>query len=186
MIGFEINKKFLYGFEKYFRNSLVFVGKESPFVLNQMKPVAWKKIESQKFPTSANDSTTNIELKRFHYSSDYSKGDIYMYEANTLQYFVQNILWKKETDRLIARHLVVINKKTKETVRSAVYVDHESSSPAPLNFVESEYIEQWTGNLFKNKPPIILGFEYVSFGCPRITFLSSTEKDNYINCDNRH
>jgi hypothetical protein len=64
--------------------------------------------------------------------------------------------------------------------------DHESETPAPLNYVESEYIEQWTGKLFKNKPPVILGFQYVAFGCPGITFLSPTEKDIYIYCDNRH
>ncbi len=188
MIGFEINKKHLKNFEPYFTNTLIAIGKESPFVLNQMKPIAWRKVEPEKFPATANDTLKNKAMKRFHYNhpDEYSKGDVYGYEANNLQYYVQNILWKKKDNRLIARHLVVLNKKTKEIIRSVVYVDHESASPAPLNFVESEYVAQWTGKLFKNKPEVILGFEYVSFGCPEITFLSPTEKDIYIYCDNRH
>jgi hypothetical protein len=46
--------------------------------------------------------------------------------------------------------------------------------------------EQWTGRLFKNKPPVSFGFEYQSFGYHGITLLSETEKEIWISCDNRH
>lgn len=188
MFGFEINKKYLKDFEQYFINTLVYIGKESPFILNQMKPIAWKKTAPEKFPAAAIDTLKNPALKRFNYDSpdEYSRGDVYMYEANDLVYYVQNILSKKRNNELKARHVCVMNKKTKELLCNAVYVDGESTSPAPLNFVESDYVEQWTGKLFKNKPVVMLGFQYISFGCPHITFLSTSEKSIYINCDNRH
>jgi len=59
--------------------------------------------------------------------------------------------------------------------------------PAPLNLMTSEkMINQYVGRLFKGKPPVIMGFEYLSFGCDGITFLKKDLPPVYINCDNRH
>jgi hypothetical protein len=38
-IGFEIEDKFLTGFENYFENTLVHVGKNNPFVRGQVNPI---------------------------------------------------------------------------------------------------------------------------------------------------
>jgi hypothetical protein len=180
MIGFEIDTTFLKGSDKYFRNSLVYVGKKSPFVVGKVKPVTWKKIDAKNFPSRAisiNDTNTSL-------LGESVTGNAYTFEANSLQYFVQEFVRGKE---ISARRLLVIKSKTKETVCEKIYFAGEGSSPAPLNFTgPNPENNQWTGKLFKNKPVVIFGFEYVSFGCPRITFLKQSENDIYINCDNRH
>jgi hypothetical protein len=172
MIGFEIDKKFLKGSDKYFTNSLVYVGKENPFVRGQVKPIIWKKIEPNDFPSK--------ELPSYDtsYAGKCATGDVYKFEMEGLQYFVQDLV--RLADKWISvKRLIVIDLKTKETVCEKLIYSGESASFAPLD-------NQWTGKLFKNKPPVIFGFHWVSFGCPSITFLNPTDSNIYINCDNRH
>jgi hypothetical protein len=72
-----------------------------------------------------------------------------------------------------------------------MFNNSEGASVAPLNFGISNpnYADlkgQWMGKLFKNKPEVIFGFEWVSFGCPGIIYINSRDKYIQINCDNRH
>lgn len=53
MIGFEINKKYLNGFSEYYRDALVYVGKENPFSKERLKPIVWKKIAKKDYPSKA-------------------------------------------------------------------------------------------------------------------------------------
>ena len=178
MIGFGISEKKLTGLDKYFTHALVYIGKESPFVKGQVKPVEWKKTKASDFPSKA---LTYEDTAAFHeYLGDhqYHAGDTYSFERDSLNYFVRDYILFTD-DWLFAKQLVVIDTKTGEAVCKKQYFSGESLSFAPLD-------NQWTGTLFKNKPPVIFGFNYVSFGCPSITFLSKTEPDVYINCDNRH
>jgi hypothetical protein len=172
MIGFEVNKNFLKSSDKYFTNSLAYVGKENPFVRGQVKPIIWKKIDL------ADYSSKELPTYDTSYAGKCVTGDAYKFETEGLQYFVQDLV--RLADKWISvKHLIVINLKTKETICEKLFYSGESASFAPLD-------NQWTGKLFKNKPPVIFGFHWVSFGCPSITFLNPTEKDIYINCDNRH
>ena len=189
MIGFEINKTFLNGFSPYYRNALVYVGKENPFVRGQMKAVFWKKIDSNNLPSVQTDVKIDSIVQW------YMKGDIYAFKSGEFQYFIQNLLCVNNISNNIytcARHLLIVNVKNGIVVAEKVFKYSESTSLAPLNFVEADYdygeeqIIQWTGYLFKNKHPVIFGFEYFSFGCPYIMFLNPLENDIYINCDNRH
>jgi hypothetical protein len=172
MIGFQINKNSLKGFEKYLTNSLAYVGKQNPFARGQVKPVIWKKIEAADYPL--------MELSAYDtlYAGKCVTGDAYKFETTDLQYFVQDLV--RITDNWVsAKRLIVVDINTKEIVCEKLFFSGESASFAPLN-------NQWTGRLFKNRYPVIFGFQYVSFGCPGITFLNPAEKDIYINCDNRH
>ncbi|EKR98682.1 hypothetical protein LEP1GSC125_2245 [Leptospira mayottensis 200901122] len=157
MIGFEVDEQLL-------SSSFVFIGKESPFVQGQLQRIVWQKIKSKYFPS-------NMEGKYFK-DSEYSKGDSYKYETGDLQYFAQDLV---KDNRVFARRLLVMDRRTKNKVYEAVY----SGSLAPFD-------HQWTGRLFKNKPKVIFGFEYISFGCDSITFLESSEEAIHIDCDNRH
>lgn len=47
MIGFEINKKLLNGFSEYYREALVYIGKENPFSNERLKPISWKKLRKR-------------------------------------------------------------------------------------------------------------------------------------------
>lgn len=172
MIGFEINKKFLTGSDQYFTNSLVYVGKENPFVRGQLKPIIWKKIKPEDFPSK------ELPTYDISYAGKCVTGDAYKFETKGLQYFVQDLV-RLEDNWVSVKRLIVIDLKTKATVCEKLFYSGESASFAPLD-------NQWTGRLFKNKPRVIFGFHYVSFGCPNITFLNLTESDVYINCDNRH
>lgn len=180
MIGFKIEKNLLIGFGDYYSTAFAYIGKENPFDRAQMKPVVWKKIDENDFPSRAITIIDTLWLRNT------VKSNVHTSEFEGLQFFTQDYL---SSGNLRARRLLVIDSKTKETVCERIFYDHESASPAPLNLMQPEYgsmIDQWTGKLFKNKPPVIFGFEYLSFGCPRITFLNKTDGDIYINCDNRH
>lgn len=182
MIGFEIDPNIRFG--KYFTNTLVYVGKKNPFVQGQIKPIVWEKMESNVFPPIAISPKDTSELKRWIAGKVYKKGNAYKYETSDFLYFVQDFL---RDDIFFARRWLVIEFKTKKTVCNRIYYNHEGAINAPLNLVETEGdIIQWTGRLFKKRPPVVFGLEYVSFGCPGIIFLNQSERDIFINCDNRH
>ena len=165
MIGFEIDTKLI----SEYGTNMVSIGKKSPFVLNQLKPITWTKIDANLFPKNTSDSIINSNL---------FLGDTYTYESNGLQYFTQDFLESRESI-IAVKQLLVIDCKTKKIVCKKQYDAGESTSIADLN-------EQWTGNLFKNESPVIFGFLWPSFGCPSITFLYNSANELYINCDNRH
>ena len=172
MIGFEIDKSLLKGLS----GGLVYVGKENPFVQGQMKPIIWKKINLNDFPFS----------KAYFQTTDVTS-NVYLYESNEFQYFIQDFVQDVVhiASNLWARHLLVIDKKNGERVVERMFLSGEYRSIAPLNFeLDSGYYEQWTGKLFKNKPPVVFGFMYD--GCLCFILLDSTAREICINCDNRH
>lgn len=179
MFGFEIDKNVLKDFGINFYQTLIYVGKENPFVQGQLKPIAWKKIEQADFPSKP-ISTKNTLLLR-----TYQKGNTYKYEATNFEYFTQDLL---KDNSISGRRLLVIDGNTKETVHDIFYFNSEGTGLAPLNLTtdNDKNYNQWTGGLFKNKPPVIFGFEFISFGCPSITFLKKSVGAVGINCDNRH
>ena len=176
MIGFIINRKLLNGFDKYYLNTLAFVGKKNPFDVGKLKPVVWKKTPANYFPQAPVEQEMVARLDKG------IKGNAY--SCNTYGYncYIQEY---NKNDILFARRLLVM--KAEEVVCDRIFFDHESASPAPLNNTQSyPDIYQWSGILFRNKPPVIFGFEFVSFGCPVLTLLDKTTSNIYINCDNRH
>ena len=112
------------------------------------------------------------------YAGECRAGDAYQFEAEGLQYFVQDYV-RISDDWLAVKYLRVLDAQSKEVVREKLFYSGESASFAPLD-------QQWTGILLKKRSPVIFGFQYESFGCPGIVFLSPAEADLYINCDNRH
>jgi hypothetical protein len=181
-IGFEINPESLKEFGAYYIHALLAVGKENPFVRGGMKPMVWTETDSLEFP--------NLELNERYipYLKRCSKGKVYKFEWGGYRYLTQDLNFQ---NRLLARHLIVLDltKNNTKPVCDKIYLDSEGTSPAPLNYYHSKedyLVAQFTGKLFKNKPPVVLGFLYVSFGCPAIAFLDPSEQDLFIRCDNRH
>lgn len=173
-IGFEIENQFLKDFEKYYTNTLVFVGKNNPFERNQVESVVWQKIDSTEFPDNLITLEVNYSFGNNDY--EYNLGTSYKFENQKYQFFIQELIKK---DWQFGLRLLVVDRKTKEKIDERLYHSGESSSFAPLD-------NQWVGYLFKNKPIVIFGFSWISFGCPSITLLGSNEKEIVINCDNRH
>lgn len=188
MIGFEVAKSNLKGLGKYYNDALVFIGKENPFTKGQMKPIIWRKIKSEVFP-SAKSNLTELEIQSNHKNT--VKGQAYLYETNSYQIFIQD--YKNSAYEYIYstqdRHLMIINKQYKKVANEMIFSASEGSTLAPLNFgIDGNNHDtiQWIGHLFKDRPDVIFGFEWVTFGCPTIMFVNS--KNNYIQikCDNRH
>lgn len=172
MIGFEIDKKHINIFNKNLSNTLVSFGKENPFVQGQIKRVNWKKMESKLFPKIPINPIDTAYVK-------YNKGiagNSFSYNTDSLSYFLQEF----NIDSVVNfKRLLVLQTKSNKLVCDRIYYDHESAVLAPIT-------EQFTGNLFKNSPSVIFGFEYGVFECPRITIINPTRQDVYLNCDNRH
>ncbi|ULH30483.1 hypothetical protein [Leptospira weilii] len=179
-IGFAIDKKLLKGFrDKYFSNILVYIGKQNPFNKGKMKRILWKKIDLKEFP--------NIKMKPEHVSifKGYTFGQTYQFESEGLKYHVQDILKSNEVK---CRRLLVIKSKTKDLVFENLYSkEREGASFVDLGFVGTGNHQwgQWTGKMFKNRPPVIFGFLYESFTCEDIDFLKLPASRIRVSCDSR-
>jgi len=88
---------------------------------------------------------------------------------------------------LSERWVIVIRKKDNQTVFNQWFLPGEGSGINSIildaNFRDSGI---WTGKILRNRPPILMGNQYQSFGCPSINILGLDEKPIYIQCDNRH
>lgn len=180
MIGFEIDSIQMKNLSNTYYTSLVYVGNEDPFIYHEMKPIFWEKINHQNIPFS------DKYLSAMPWLSRMTVGNTFKFDTNEYRYLVQDLI---QSDIILGRHLLIVDLKTNKTVCERVYHDSEGTSLAPLNNTSPSYenmVAQWTGRLFKNKPPVVFGFLYLSFGCPGITFLDNSENDLYIGCDNRH
>jgi hypothetical protein len=188
MIGFEVAKNKLTGLSAYFYTTLVAVGAENPFVKGQLKPVVWEKINPEKFP-SKKSKLTPSQTQYTHKNA--RKGPIYFYEIPNYQIFVQDYTDSTNTNFILDRHVLVIDKNSGKLTTEFMLSESESASlvtlPIQMDAANELFMEkQWAGKLLKNQPEVIFGFESVSFGCPRIDYLNSNRSFIRLNCDNRH
>lgn len=170
MIGFQLNKtESREDAMKKINYSLAYFGKENPFASQKLSPVKWE-----------NSSLKELPIK---IESKLKLGKTYKYKVGEIQCFLQDLMLEKEISE---RKLVAI--KNGKVILEKTYTKGEGAEFAPLNFVDSaEYTDyQWSGNLFKGKPPVVFGFVSESFGCSAITFLDNSYPDLYTDCDNRH
>lgn len=149
--------------------SLAYFGKENPFSGKKVVPIHWKKTSRDQFP--------------FPLKNDKSLENTYSANFENLTYYIQD--YKGEYG--ISKRKLAVVKDNKVTF-AKIFTAGEGAEFSPLNFINNnEYNDwQWTGKLFKNKPPVVFGFISESFGCPCITFLDSSYPDLYTDCDNRH
>lgn len=184
MIGFEINKEKLNGFRDKFYDALVFVGKENPFTKEPLTPIVWKKTDGDEYPVK------KIEEEWLQHLNSAIKGNTYLFEKENLKYYLQDFLSDPSHNdpRPYGRRLIVVDSTTNDVIIDKIFARGEGSSPSPLNYTEEAYgeINQWTGKLLKDKPPVVFGFEYISFGCPYISVIDKSGEDIFLNCDNRH
>ena len=191
-IHFGIDKKLLKELGNYY-HTLVYVGKENPFVRGEMRSIFWKTTDESYFPLDkANPEIVPVTRGQC------VKGNTYTYESDSFRYFLQDYwisddYWTgglHEMYRVCNRHLLIIDPKSGEVAAERVFSSGEGTTPVPLCLDETDINDcfdmQWTGTLFKNKPPVVFYFLYDSFGCRFIIFLNPAEDDIYIRCDNRH
>ncbi|WP_107038687.1 hypothetical protein [Brumimicrobium mesophilum] len=160
----------------FYWNSFVFIGSSNPFQTGNIHQIKWQKVHKSEFP-----SGIEIPINK-NWEDTYSPGETYKYLTNEHEYLIQNLeVLKGMTE---GRHLIIRHKETKEIVHNSAFMYTEGTDLSPL-FSESEN-NQWTGKIFKNKPTILYGFLWLSFGCPSIDFIGNKEPSLIIYCDNRH
>lgn len=170
MIGFEIK------LNKYseldFENSLVSIQSKNPFAGKSLQKIHW-----------IQDTITRTQLlKTSQYDTSYSGLSepfaAFVYTTDMYKFYIQD--YKRQIDSFHSiRRLQVFNRNSGSIVFEKNYYAGESAV-----FTEPGY--QWTGILFKNKPPVLLGILWHSFGCPEITVLQQGKNPIPIFCDNRH
>ena len=176
-IGFELDKNVLQqSLANYYDNVFVYLGNKNPFTQEKMQLVRWQQINAKEFPKTF--STKGVK------KGNYTIGKHYKFKSANIIYYVQDILFNGRTEK---RRLIAVDSSSNKIMVEKEFSTSEGISLAPLNFIEENDLEnQWAGNLFKNKPPIIFGFEYHSFGCPSLILVGKTHNNIPINCDNRH
>jgi len=178
MIGFEVETKSLKIPDSNYYTTFVCIGPKNPFAMKKLQTIKWKEIAASKIPSVP----VNPKYNRFMKGT--TKKNAYSYTNGDLQYFLQDYAEKED---VTGRRLLVENKTTHEIVFENYYYNDEGGALTPLNFINPDgEIHQWTGKLFKNKSDVVFGFEYASFGCSTIPFISKTEPVIFRSCDNRH
>lgn len=170
MIGFEIKLNYFKEFD--IENSFVAIHSKNPFAGKSLQKIHW-----------IQDSITKSKpLKSTDYDTLYAGISepfaAFVYSNGSYDFYIQD--YKRRTDNFHSiRRLQVFNRNSGSIVFEKNYYAGESAV-----FAEPGY--QWTGLLFKNKPPVLLGILWHSFGCPEITVLQQGKNPIPIFCDNRH
>ncbi|PWH82942.1 hypothetical protein DIT68_13685 [Brumimicrobium oceani] len=165
MIGFEVDELLL-NQGNHDEASLVYVGQKNPFLKDKLKNIEWKEINSSEIPYTRS--------RQNHPEMIPEKA--YTYKNEDKSYFIQNFL---RYNYVWAKHLLIIDAKTKTKIIDTMLYSGEGS-----DFTELD--SQYTGQLFKEKPEVIFGFNYHSFGCSLIYFMDKKEQPVEVKCDNRH
>lgn len=173
MMGFQVaTHQKTTDYDRY-NNAIAYFGNKNPFVENKMKAVKWQK------------AGADISKKYFSHSK-LAQGKTYQSQYENMTYYLQDYL---EEGNTVERKLVVINdRKEKIAEKTFSLAGSDGGEFLPLYGIDADEanVFQYTGHLFKGKPPVIFGFIAQSFGCPSVSFLDQKEKDFPINCDNRH
>lgn len=176
-IGFNLKQNY-----KTKGENLVVIGKSNPFQTSSSKPIIWEKI-------SVHNDTIELEKenKKWFLNGTYLKDQFYTFEFEKYSLLLRDFNKLDSTNRL--RYLIVWDKSAKKSIFKNIYRDSEGTSLSPIQSVGQQNlqnVEQWIGQIFKDKPSIIFGFLYYSFGCSEIQFLDRERTSVTILCDNRH
>lgn len=171
-IGFNIPES------QHYDHSLVFIGKQNPFVIGAIEPIIWSKINRSEFPNIECRYDT-LDIATEYVDTPFAN---LAFEAKGLQYYLCIVDASGQNN-----HLVVIDSTSNEIVFDRVFTLIEEDY-MPLDIIGNKkyHYPQWTGKLFKNMPIALYGFTPSMFGCPEIQFIDKNTEDILINCDNRH
>lgn len=157
---------------RIYREAYAYIGKENPFVENQMKPMTWVKIDKEKFP---------LPYTIIH--EEYYWDNTYRYEDQEVICYLRDFSINEYEIFNNKRYLVVLDAKTKRIIKTAFWEENELlelDSPydrEDLSFAVS------IGRLLKNRPITICGLNYRYFQCLPIIFLDQQYSDLDNFCD---
>ena len=171
MVGLDLETNTREEMMKFAHGGFAAVSSENPFVRGKSEQAIFKEVSAKFFPVDDSISMTYPKVKHFQYSNtDYD-------------YFVRDF-----GDSYLSERLMVIRRKSdREIIFNRKFLSGEGTEITPILPNEvPEYYGIWTGKIFKYKPPVLIGLQSQSFGCPSVNFVDEKVPGIYIYCDNRH
>jgi len=150
------------------------IGTKNPFVTNGLVPMRWQEVPNLEIPPVDMSPTESEVLKT------------YWFQNQNYSFYLQDIA---NAYNLTTRKLIIKQIESDTWICEHLFQEGESAFLNPIALEGDSTFEvgvQWTGMLFKNKPPIIFGFQDESFGCPVIEFIAPHMHGIVVSCDNRH
>lgn len=175
MIGLEIpSEQISKEGNSHYGQALAMFGPENPFKLNGLQQIEFDSIPCPSIPNfSSYFPKSDTTCRCFHY--EYDSLSYYVHEVNSIYLYPS------------ARNVLVLHQNDSSLVQNLEFRDSEGSYLPRLNVKgRANTSPQWTGEMLKDKGPVLLGFIGYSFGCERLHFTDSTQEPIYILCDNRH
>ena len=162
---------------------LAYVGENNPFVIGELEPIIWTPIDSICFPTEFESEELQSNDQIFEIKHTYT------YNSKHYDYYVQQWATPSWSNRMF--HVVVYHRKTNAICFNYIYKDNEFGELRSLSVLDHSKntptsASQLTGNLLKDYPPVIFGFNDVMFGCATIHFMELPLNGFELMCDNRH
>lgn len=159
--------------------NFISISKENPFIKGNVEPFVWNKIDSIDFPKV---TLFSFEHKKFK-SNNFSFKHYEFRSNNNLTYYLKKINNTARYETIL--HIVVTDMK-----QNIIYNNHFYESDGiefyTYDFENKGEINQFTGKIFKDLPPVFWGFLIHSFGCPDINIINKKNELVEILCDNRH
>ncbi|MHC5310613.1 hypothetical protein ACYSNM_11210 [Myroides sp. LJL116] len=189
MIGFQIDNESLNLLGEDYATTFVSFGSQSPFERGKMKAIIWQEIDQKDFPSQIGHLQ---ELEQLDLLDSRMVSQAYSFTTKDIKFYLMDYFLPQSSYDIQHRHLVLIDSKTGKLIRKELMDVSESKSIAPVTTNASEQKEDWgsqlqyTGVLLKNKPEVLFGFYWVSFGCEAVDYIPSIYNYIAVNCDNRH
>ncbi|MFV0346865.1 MAG: hypothetical protein ACK5IQ_11560 [Bacteroidales bacterium] len=168
LVGFDLNEKYSVSDVDAAIENFVYIGKENPFAIGKLKPFVWKAADKLPEPIADKFDKADYQDESKVYSAE-ADDNIFFYAPMTGKFFVVDKAWEN-------------------VLYQTVFYQNDDAGLTPLNYTNEDFpdeVYQWTGVLFKGKPPVIFGFEFLTSGCGEIRFLDKEKTYIRILCDNR-
>ena len=182
------------------RSSLVYIGQTHPFIRGGLTPIVWERINSDDFPihkTQLGLDSLHTAFRHFGYynriaySANSQRGDAFLFEWQHYRYYLQ--IWKVNIERTnrsffsrVGAHLLVFNTKNNKLVVERTFREDDFIGLTSMIIKgyeeERDISSQWTGYLFRNKPPVVFQFES-GWLCTYFIFLDPTVSDIEVMCN---
>ncbi len=179
-IGFNLEKK-----HRSRGHTFAYIGLANPFQTGNVVPMIWKEIPSTDLPKKFDSKI--IPDHRKAWLSGAEPKQVYRFSSDSVDFYVQNL---EKNRQLGYRYLVMVDRSSGALLGESVQMESEGTYLVPLATKATDREDfgygQWTGKIFKNKPPMYYGFTSHSFGCQSIRFVDQKEPSIRILCDNRH
>ena len=168
-IGFELDDDVM---PNYIAWTWLSFGKVDPFEKRGLKNIRWTACNPVDFPSVQ----LPADYYPFYDDKPVKPADCFHYAHGNRNFYLRNYI---VGDMVVAKHVVVTDKKSGKSIFENVYELCENCSFAPDN-------EQYTGKLLKGVPEVIFGFVYPAYWCPAISVLDQSGSEIPVLCDNRN